>query len=208
MQVLFGGTFDPVHKGHIALCKLLSNYFPSSTIRVIPNAQPPHRKAKVAAGDRWAMLAIATRNIDRIQLDDAEIKRDAPSYTIDTLRRFRNDFGFAESIVFVLGSDVVENIATWYQSDQIADLCHLCVLDRNGKRNLLPKLLDHMVTAKTLKDFETSPSGSIIQVKIPAIPISSTQIRYELELNGHSSFITPEVMTYIQKNQLYQGHCR
>ena len=101
MQVLFGGTFDPVHNGHVAMAMSLRDAFPDATIRVIPNRQPPHRSSRVSSAHRLAMLKLAMDEISGVTVDPIELGRDGPSYTVDTLCSLRAIYSEQEPIVLV-----------------------------------------------------------------------------------------------------------
>ena len=107
MQVLYGGTFDPVHNGHVVMAESLAKAFPGAIVHVIPNRQPPHRKSYVSSEHRLAMLDLAMEGIPRVIVNAIELGRDGPSFTVDTLRALREQFGGKESLVLCLGADAV-----------------------------------------------------------------------------------------------------
>jgi len=204
VQVLFGGTFDPVHNGHIAMAMSLSGTFPDATIRVIPNRQPPHRSSRVSSAHRLAMLKLAMDEISGVTVDPIELSRDGPSYTVDTLRSLRAICGERESIVLALGADAARSLKFWYQPDKLLSLCHLCVLKRAGERIEIPGLLSQMFEVDRAIDLSETPSGRLYRLKTPEIPVSSTAVR-ELIARGTSQLPVPSTIAdYIGSNHLYQ----
>jgi len=204
VQVLFGGTFDPVHNGHVAMAISLSVAFPDATIRVIPNRQPPHRASRVSSTHRLAMLKLAMDEISGVTVDLIELGRDGPSYTVDTLRSLRAIYGEQESIVLALGADAVRSLESWYQPEQLPSLCHLCVLKRAGERIEIPGLLNQMVEVNRAIDLSETPSGRLYRLDTPEIPVSSTAVR-ELIARGTSQLpVPPTIADYIGSNHLYQ----
>ena len=186
------------------MCEALVTYFPDSIIRIIPNKLPPHRSAVVGAYDRIAMLQLALAGIEQVEIDDIELQCNDPSYTINTVKILRNRFGPKEIIVFVVGADALDTIYSWYQPEQLANFCNICVLDRNGLRASVPRVLSKMILVESVTDLVSSTHGAIVCVEAPSVPISSTQVRQELGFEGHSHLITPEVMKYIKTHKLYQ----
>ena len=206
VQVLFGGTFDPVHNGHVAMAMSLRDAFPDATIRVIPNRQPPHRSSRVSSAHRLAMLKLAMDEISGVTVDPIELGRDGPSYTVDTLCSLRAIYGEQESIVLALGADAVRSLESWYQPDKLPSLCHLCVLKRAGERIEIPGLLSQMVEINRAIDLSEVPSGRLYRLDTPEIPVSSTAVR-ELIARGTSPLpIPPTIADYIGSNHLYQDN--
>ena len=144
MQVLFGGTFDPVHNGHVAMVDQLQVTFPSATIHVIPNNRPPHRDSKVSATHRLKMLQLAMSHLPGIKINRIEYERPGPSYTIDTLNGLREFFGNDESFVLVLGADAIRKMDSWYRPRAVPSLCNICILNRAGEHVDIPFVLAEM----------------------------------------------------------------
>lgn len=204
VQVLFGGTFDPVHNGHIAMAISLSIAFRGATISVIPNRQPPHRNSRVSSAHRLAMLKLAMDEISGVTVDPIELGRDGPSYTADTLRSLRAIYGEHESIVLALGADAVRGLESWHQPDKLPSLCHLCILKRAGERIEIPGLLSQMVEINRAIDLAETPSGRIYRLETPEMSVSSTAVR-ELIARGTSQLPIPQnIADYIGSNNLYQ----
>jgi len=130
---VFGGSFDPVHFGHLRAAIELALTFGLETVRLVPNHQPPHRaSANVSAEHRIAMLELALRQCTELQLDTREMDRDGPSYTFDTLCSLRDEFGETTPIIFGMGADAFENIANWYRAEDLLDVANIAVLSRPG----------------------------------------------------------------------------
>ena len=160
VQVLFGGTFDPVHNGHVAMAISLSVAFPDATIRVIPNRQPPHRTSRVSSAHRLAMLKLAMDEISGVTVDLIELGRDGPSYTVDTLRSLRAIYGEQESIVLALGADAV------LVGQPIA--CGLAVGGAQGVSHVLRLLRDELEVTMALAGCKTLDEITPDRVVIPA----------------------------------------
>lgn len=204
VQVLFGGTFDPVHNGHVAMAMSLRGAFPDTTIRVIPNRQPPHRSSRVSSAHRRAMLKLAMGEMPSVTVDPIELDRDGPSYTVDTLSSLRAIYGERESIVLTLGADAVRSLESWYQPHKLPSLCHLCILKRAGERREIPGLLSQMVRVDRAIDLSETPSGRLYLLDTPEIPVSSTAVR-ELIARGTPQLpVPPTIADYIGSNHLYQ----
>jgi nicotinate-nucleotide adenylyltransferase len=204
VQVLFGGTFDPVHNGHVAMAMALDVTFPDATIRVIPNRQPPHRRSRVSSEHRLAMLKLAMGEISDVTVDSIELDRDGPSYSVDTLRSMRSIYGESEPVVLALGSDVVRSLESWHQPEKLLSMCHLCILKRAGERTKISGLLNQMVEFDHALHLSMTPSGRLYRLDTPKVPVSSTAVR-EMIAHGTLQLPVPQAIAdYIGSNHLYQ----
>lgn len=204
MQVLFGGTFDPVHDGHIMMVKSLVRTFPNATVHVIPNHQPPHRACLASSEHRLAMLKVATDGIFRTVVNAIELDRSGPSYTVDTLRAFREQFGTGESLVLCLGADAAGAVDEWYRPELLAELSHLCILNRADQRVEIPQILSTYRCADDLCEMSEIGCGLLAFLDTPDVPVSSTVVR---ELIAKDEYVLPvphEIADYIRQHRLYQ----
>ncbi len=207
--VVLGGSFDPVHCGHVELAKLFNCLLKPTQLRIIP-AGWSWQKApfQTSPQHRLAMLAIAFVQLAKqtpLVIDDQEIKRaelGIPSFTVDTLTNLRHEFGSAAPLIFLIGADQLQQLAHWKNWRQLFDLAHIAVAARPGFEL---DTLDAEVASEfkqragTVEQLRTRPHGHTCLCADLAIDISSTQIRDRKNL----SLVPPEVLDYIQQHHLY-----
>lgn len=212
---LLGGSFDPVHHGHVALASLFSSLLSPSQLRVIPAGNPWQKNGlKAPAADRVAMLelAFADAGID-VVIDTQEIERGSATYAIDTLRNIRHELGPDASIVFLMGADQLQHLDSWRDWLQLFDYTHFAVAARPGYAlDELPQAVQRQVEARlgTADELRGSPSGRILIAPDLAIDISATEVREALAAQGTprqknaNSLIPGVVLDYIQQHHLYK----
>ncbi len=183
---IFGGTFDPVHYGHIKPALHVKQVLNLSQLRFIPNRVPPHREEPwLPVEQRLKLLQCALKDYPGIVIDERELKREGPSYMVDTLKSLKHDF-VGESLCLIIGMDAFSGISQWHQWRSIFKYCHLVVTTRPGyeQTNIAEQmniddyrfLADKITThAKTLS---ASENGKILLQSVPQLDISSTQIRH------------------------------
>jgi len=182
---IFGGTFDPVHYGHIKPALSVKQALNLTQIRFIPNRVPPHREAPwLSVDQRLALLKTALKNHPDVIVDQRELDREGPSYMVDTLRSLRRDFPH-ETLVLIIGMDAFLKITLWHQWKSLFDLCHLVVTTRPGFDH--KTLAEHMsaadyrfLTEKMTSDVDLlkpQETGKILLKSVPQLDISSTHIR-------------------------------
>lgn len=157
---VLGGTFDPIHFGHLRMAQELYDALGLNEVRFIPAANPPHRHQPVAnAGQRAEMVALAIAGNPMFKLDIRELERGDTSYTIDTLQSLRDEVGKDASICLLLGSDAFCKFDTWHRWDEILDLSHIALVERpmTNTRDPLPPILQSCYKITTLKTLKTSP---------------------------------------------------
>jgi nicotinate-nucleotide adenylyltransferase len=209
---LLGGSFDPVHHGHVALAALFATLLQPDQLRIIPAGNPWQKNGlKASADDRVAMIELAFRAaaLD-VTVDRREIERAAPTYTIDTLRELRAELGPDAAIVFLIGADQLLQLDTWRDWRQLFDYAHIGVAARPGyslaEAALPPAVAQEIETRQgSLEQLRTTPSGRIFLAETLAVDISATQIRAALQRGEQANSLIPEVvLDYIQQHNLYK----
>jgi nicotinate-nucleotide adenylyltransferase len=181
---IYGGTFDPVHHGHLILARQALEEFKLDRLVFVPAAESPFKiqNHTAPAGDRLAMLQLATADEDRFIVDPLEIERGGVSYSIDTVKTFRSRDPGAE-LFFLVGEDNADRLTEWHRFEELKKLVSFVVLNRS-------------------EDFE-SPEYPVVQRRIE---ISSTEIRNRVANQESITYLVPEsVKDYIEQHQLYQG---
>ena len=204
MQVLFGGTFDPVHDGHVIMVESLLRAFPNATVHVIPNHQPPHRACMASSEHRLAMLKAAMDGLSQAVVNSIELDRSGPSYTVDTLRAFREQFGADESLVFCLGADAADAVDQWYRPELLAELSHLCILNRADQRVEIPQSLSAYRWTDDLCEMREIACGLLAFLDTPNVPVSSTVVRELIAKDESRLPVPPKIVDYIRQYRLYQ----
>lgn len=208
--MILGGTFDPIHYGHLRAVEEVRQALNIAEVMLIPAGHPPHRKSPWAAAlHRLAMTRIAVAHHPRFMVSDREVRREGPSYTVDTLRSLRQERPDA-LLAMVIGMDAFLRFDTWRDWQEILELTHLIVTGRPGwPAAELPEALRQTLYQRRCDDIHQlcqQPAGSIFFQTITALEISATSIR-SLLANGQSPcFLLPdEVLDYIEREGLYQS---
>ncbi len=210
---LFGGTFDPVHYGHLRLAEESIAHLGLGGVRWMPAGQPPHRGApQVTAIDRLAMVRLATSGNPYFSVDAAEVDAAVPSYTVHTLERLRRELGRETSLVLLVGADAFAGLATWHRWRDIFTLAHVAVSHRPGfpvEAASLPGDVAAEYGERRLADaaqLRELAYGGIVTFAMTQLAISATQIR-KLLANGLSArYLLPDsVLDYIQTHSLYRN---
>ncbi len=210
---LFGGTFDPVHYGHLRLAEESIAHLGLGGVRWIPAGQPPHRGVpQVTAAQRLAMVRQAVDGNPRFSVDPAEVDAAVPSYTVLTLERLRRELGPDRPLVLLVGADAFAGLATWHRWRDLFALAHVAVSHRPGfpvEPASLPTELAGEFAGRRLADaagLRQAPAGGIVTFAMTQLAISATQIR-KLLANGLSArYLLPDdVLDYIQTHSLYRN---
>lgn len=211
--VLLGGTFDPVHYGHLRIAAEVRAALDVPEVLLVPVADPPHRRPPgAAATDRVAMLELAIAEFDGIGVDTREVARGGRSYTVDTLRELRGEWP-KRPLAWVVGADAFAGLLGWHRHRELLGLAHLVVVARPGLdlaanlRGELAQLWDAHATADARAIVDT-PAGAIVTVETTPNAISATEIRAALaraplDIAALRRLLPAAVLTYIESHHLY-----
>jgi len=190
---IMGGTFDPIHHGHLVAASEVASRFLLDEVVFVPTGQP-WQKADYevsAAEDRYLMTVIATASNPRFQVSRVDVDRAGPTYTVDTLRDLRAVYGPKVDLFFITGADALDRILSWKDADQIFDLAHLVAVTRPGF---------------VLTDAHLPAESAVSLVQVPAMAISSTDCRRRVAEGQPVWYLVPDgVVQYIAKRQLYRS---
>lgn len=205
---IFGGTFDPIHIGHLRTAVELRQLLELDEIRLLPNAQPPHRELPgVSAEHRLAMLQIAVADEPGLVVDDRELRRAGPSYTIDTLGELRAELGEHVAICLCIGMDSLVNLASWQRWQALTEFAHIVVAARPGWQLPATGEVADWLEDKTVTDpaqLKQSTAGSVFVEALTLLPVSATGIRDALKAGRSVRYLTPErVIHYMKTHRLY-----
>jgi nicotinate-nucleotide adenylyltransferase len=207
---IMGGTFDPVHFGHLRLADEAAEILGLECVRWIPAGQPSHRNAPIAgAADRLEMVRLAIARNPIFELDDAEIRQKTPSYTVETLERLRREFGAERAIVLLLGTDSFRNLTTWERWRDLFELAHIFVGLRPG-HSLTPGGMPAALAAQwrkrpgTPEEILASPAGRVVIYATTALDISASAIRAHFAQGLSPRYLLPAaVLEYIASHGIY-----
>jgi nicotinate-nucleotide adenylyltransferase len=187
---VMGGTFDPIHHGHLVAASEVAHIFDLDEVIFVPTGQPyqkDHRQVSPAE-DRYLMTVIATASNPRFSVSRVDIDRPGPTFTIDTLREIRTQNNPHDELYFITGADALAEILTWHEVDELFTLAHFVGCTRPG----------HRLSGAGL------PDGKVSLVEIPALAISSTECRARVEAGEPVWYLVPDgVVQYIAKRKLY-----
>lgn len=205
---IFGGTFDPVHVGHLRMALELKQHLALDEMRLLPCHQPPHRDTPgVTSVHRAAMVRLAVETCPELDIDVRELQRDQASYTVDTLIELRQELGPNVSLCLAMGMDSLVTLNTWHRWQELLELAHIVVAARPGwsmpESGEVAELLIEYGADKTV--LSARPFGSIVVDTLRLLPISATEIREQIRVGISPQFLLPEpVWAYICEQGLYQ----
>jgi nicotinate-nucleotide adenylyltransferase len=188
---VMGGTFDPIHHGHLVAASEVAHIFSLDEVVFVPTGQPWQKRGKKvsAAEDRYLMTVIATASNPRFSVSRLDIDRPGPTYTIDTLRDLRAERGGDADLFFITGADALSRMLSWQDVDELFTLAHFVGCTRPG----------HRLTGHGL------PEDKVSLVEIPALAISSTGCRQRVAEGQPIWYLVPDgIVQYIAKRQLYR----
>ena len=205
---ILGGTFDPVHFGHLRPALEISGALDLEELRLIPCRNPPHRPDPVASpAQRLVMLQLGTRRHPVFHIDQRELERDGPSYTLDTLTSLRRESG-GKTFCLLVGGDAFQGLDSWYRWRELADLCHLVVMTRPGYTPPGAGELGEFIErhrVPDVADLEVRDAGLLLFRDVTQLEISATRIRNLLATGQDAAFLLPEeVLDFIHKEGIYQ----
>lgn len=209
---LLGGTFNPIHFGHLRIAETLSEALRLDEVRFIPAANPPHKiMPLVSATARAKMVEIAIRDNPLFRLDVQELNRPGHSYTLDTLLSLRAELGNEVSLVLLMGSDAFSKLHTWHRYIDILQLCNIAVVQRlPTEEQALPfaKELDDLMRvhfSDNVNDVSMKPNGVITVQAMAPLAITSTDLRERLRQKMSARYLMPDaVIAYVLEEQLYK----
>ncbi|MBQ0211912.1 nicotinate-nucleotide adenylyltransferase [Proteus vulgaris] len=207
---LYGGTFDPIHYGHLRPVEALSGLIGLKEVVWLPNNIPPHRpQPEASSQQRLDMVRLALEPYSSFKVDTRELEKLTPSYTIETLRDFRQEIGNKQPLAFIIGQDSLLSINTWHQWEKLLDICHLLVCARPGYQTHFesPQMQEWLKKHQTnqQEDIHYLPSGKIFLADTPLYNISATDIRarHKAGIDCHD-LLPSSVEDYIRQQQLYK----
>jgi nicotinate-nucleotide adenylyltransferase len=209
---IMGGTFDPIHMGHLDVARSSADALHLDRVRLLPSNIPPHRhEPGTSAFHRFALVSMAAAADARFEADDRELRREGPSYAADTLRGLQRQGLKAGQLFFLTGADAFAEIATWKDYPALLDLAHFVVCSRPGRpaglvRGLLPALQGRMVDAS---DFTDAGATRVILLDAATTDISSSRVRQALSEGATDvalrGMLPPAVDAHIRKHGLYNA---
>lgn len=205
---VFGGTFNPVHLGHLRSAVELVERLGLDELRLMPCALPPHREAPgVDAGTRARLVELAIAGAPRLSCDCRELAREGPSYTIDSLLTLRAELGSERPLLLVMGGDAFAGLPGWHRWEELLDHSHIVVLDRPeaavpATGPVAAWLARHRVDAEALRQ---RPAGGVHRLSLRPLPISATEIRGLVQSGRSVRYLVPDpVFAYLDSHGLYR----
>ena len=207
---ILGGTFDPIHFGHLRTALDVLETLGMEQLRFIPCGNPPHRDPpRASAAQRLAMLQAAIIAESRFVADDREIRRGGPSYMVETLESLRSEVGKQQALALILGLDAFAALTGWHRWQELIGLVHLVVMTRPGwsAGDILHPELQSLVSEHQVDDREscnTRAAGGVIFCPVTQLNIASTDIRQRLQAGRDVRYLLPDsVLDLIKQQQLY-----
>jgi nicotinate-nucleotide adenylyltransferase len=187
---VMGGTFDPIHYGHLVAASEAAANFKLDKVIFVPTGEPWQKQEITSSEHRYKMTQLAIAGNSNFEISDVDTKRSGPTYTVDTLRELGEQFPEAD-LYFITGADAISQILTWKDVEKIWSLAKFVGVSRPGHALEVPK----------------SPYGAVSLLEIPALAISSTDIRGRVKAGKPIDYLLPDtVIEYIETNNLYQGN--
>jgi nicotinate-nucleotide adenylyltransferase len=207
---VLGGTFDPIHHGHLRLALEMSEQLGLEKVHLIVSANPPHRQMpQTPAEMRFEMVKLAIENEKNLIADDREIKRNRPSYTVETLLEMREEVGKELPICLILGMDAFLGLLTWFKWEKLLELAHLIITQRPEINQTFSEPLQKLLEKHQIYDInkiKEKSAGYILFEAVPMLNISATQIRQCFIKKQNPRYLLPEsVLKFISQQGLYNA---
>lgn len=205
---IFGGSFDPIHYGHLRPALEIFDALSLDSLRFIPAGRPPHRETPVASAElRLAMVKAAVAEEPRFSVDARELKRQAPSYSVDTLTDLRREFP-GDTLALIVGMDAFLGFTSWHRWQEILGLAHVVVMHRPGaappnQGPLAALLQEHRVA--DARAAVSKPAGSVLLHAVTQLEISSSRIRELAARKGELRYLVPEPVRELILNSACYG---
>ncbi len=217
---VLGGTFDPIHIGHLTLARSALSFLPLDHLLILPTGTPWQKHRVITpANHRLAMLKIAFADWAKVSIDPLETELASPSYSYESLQTLRHRLGGKERIVMILGSDQFQNLQTWHRWQELLNLAHIAVTQRERvSLSHLPPPIDEFLSRYGAQQLPQTPNGSIVLFSMPPVAVSSTVLRKQLssidinQSHGNASnplreaanvLLPTGVLQYINQHCLY-----
>jgi nicotinate-nucleotide adenylyltransferase len=210
LHLNYGGTFDPVHHGHLAVARSAAEQL-GAVVHLVPCADPPHRARPVATAEQRAeMVRLAIGGDPRLALDTRELRRPGATYTLDTLRELRSELGPDRSIACLIGADAFRGLPEWRGWRELFELGHLVALTRPGHcLDALDPALEGELHQRRCGDaaaLRAAPAGYVLELDVPAWEVSSTDVRAALAQGRDvQRWVPREVLDWIARHGVYAG---
>ena len=206
MIALFGGTFDPIHNGHLHAARVLYQTLDFQSVHMLLAAYPPHRAAPIATPQqRWEMLTRACSGDDRLVPDDTELQRDGPSYTVDTVADVRQQIATLP-LFWVMGLDAYLTLPSWHRWEELLGLCHVLVVKRPGANPVFDAEVGALTERYGVSELPTDAAGSVFFLEQTMLPVSSTSVRAAIAAGKSIAKLLPySVASYIIEHEIYGG---
>lgn len=204
---IFGGTFDPVHYGHLRAAWDAAEAL-DAEVRMIPSRVPPHRmQPQARAEQRAKMLELALAGQDRLRIDLRELEREGPSYTVDTLAGLRAEIGPDRPLILLLGADAFAGLPTWHRWTELFDHAHIAVLTRPGHGVGLPDVLAAACESREVHGtapLRATPASLVARIPVTPLDISASAIRALLAAGHEPRYLVPDaVLEYAREHGIY-----
>ncbi|HPF58872.1 MAG TPA: nicotinate-nucleotide adenylyltransferase [Candidatus Competibacteraceae bacterium] len=206
---ILGGTFDPIHHGHLRPALELLEMLQLAEVRFIPCRIPAHRGTPhITAEQRFTLVQLAIAGQPDFVADDRELRREGTSYMVDTLASLREDFGQETPLCLIVGADAFRALYTWHRWQDMTRLAHIVVMQRPGASQPVPSVLEEWIAPRRIHEalmLHGKPAGSILFQPVTQLDISATQIRVLLARGQSPRYLLPEaVLAYIADRALYR----
>lgn len=215
----FGGTFDPIHHGHLIVARAVAEYFHFEKVLLIPAAVPPHKlsgsadepgpggqaasRVQTPAEDRLAMIRRAIAGEPLFEVSDIELGLPQPSYTFDTLMALREQRGLEAELCWLIGADMLEDLPTWHRAGEVIEMASIITASRPPYSRRIDSILDKL-RVRFSADQVARLAGGVVQT--PLVDITSTHIRKRTREGKSVRFLTPDVViSYIEEKGLYSA---